>query len=292
MLSISEGILKVRSGNLLLAINLLSVLLIILIALLPSNVLRIVLGLPFILFLPGYTLMAAIFPKRNELNNTERMTLSFGLSIAVAPLLCLILNYTPWGIGLYPILAAVAIFIFVTSVIAWYRLRKISKDEFVSTKIRIDFPQWKTISIWNRALSIALVVLILGSIGTLAYAIVTPKQGEKFTEFYVLGPNGQAEGYLTELSMGETGEVILGIVNHEGEDNLVYNVELFIDGEVKQTVGPLTLADEEKWEEEVNFIPDKVGENQKVEFNLYKQGEDTPCKVLYLWFDVQDAGQL
>ena len=236
--------------------------------------------------------MAAIFPKRNELNNTERIALSFGLSIAVAPLLGLILNYTPWGIGLYPILAAVTIFIFVTSAIAWYRMRKISEDESVQIKIRIDFLQWKTINIWNRALSIALVILILGSIGTLAYAIVTPKQGEKFTEFYVLGPNGEAEGYSTELSIGETGKVILGIGNQEGEDNLVYNVELSIDGELKQTIGPLTLADEEKWEEGVSFIPDKMGENQKVEFNLYKQGEDEPYKVLYLWLDVQDTGQL
>jgi len=232
--------------------------------------------------------MAAIFPKRNELNNTERIALSFGLSIVVAPLLGLILNYTPWGIGLYPMLVGVAAFIFVTSVIAWYRRSKLSEDKSVSTKIKIDFSRWKTINIWNKALSIALALLILGSIGTLAYAIVTPKQGEKFTEFYVLGPNGQAEGYPTELSMGETGKVILGVVNHEGEDNLVYNVELSIDGELKQVTGPLTLADEEKWEEEVSFIPDKMGENQEVEFVLYRQGEEESHKSLYLWVDVRD----
>ena len=283
---------KIRPGNLLLAINLLSVILVIIIAFLPSNTVRIIFGLPFILFIPGFTLMAAIFPKRNELNNTERIALSFGLSIVVAPLLGLILNYTPWGIGLYPMLVGVAAFIFVTSVIAWYRRSKLSEDKSVSTKIKIDFSRWKTINIWNKALSIALALLILGSIGTLAYAIVTPKQGEKFTEFYVLGPNGEAEGYSTELSIGETGKVILGIGNQEGEDNLVYNVELSIDGELKQTIGPLTLADEEKWEEGVSFIPDKMGENQKVEFNLYKQGEDEPYKVLYLWLDVQDTGQL
>jgi uncharacterized membrane protein len=278
--------LKIRPGNLLLGINLLSVLLIIFIALLPSNVLRIILGLPFILFFPGYTLLSALFPRRDELSGVARVALSFGLSIAITPLIGLIVNYTPWGIGLYPILVGIAAFIFLTSIIVWYRCSRLSDHESLSTKIKIDFPQWKTINIWNKALSIALVVLILGSIGTLAYAIVTPKQGEKFTEFYVLGPNGQAEGYPTELSMGEIGRVILGIVNHEGADSLVYSVEVSIDGGLKQTIGPLTLDDEEKWEGEVSFIPDKMGSNQKVEFNLYRQGEDTPYKVLYLWIDV------
>jgi uncharacterized membrane protein len=280
------GIVKIRSDNLLLGINILSIILIVFVALLPSNVLRIVLGLPFILFFPGYTLLSALFPRRDELGGVARIALSFGLSIAIAPLVGLIANYTPWGIGLYPILVGVAVFIFVTSVVAWYRRSRLSDDESLSTKIKINFTQWKTISVWNKALPIVLVVLILGSIGTLAYAIVTPKQGEKFTEFYVLGQDGKAEGYPTELSIGETGEVILGIINHEGEDNVVYSVELCIDGALKQTIGPLTLADEEKWESEVSFTPNKIGQNQKVEFKLYRQGEDTPYKVLYLWIDV------
>lgn len=283
---------KIRPENLLLAINVLSIILIIFIALLPSNVLRIVLGLPFVLFFPGYTLLSALFPRRDELSGLARAALSFGLSIAITPLIGLITNYTPWGVGLYPILVGVAVFIFLTSVIAWYRCVRLSDSESLSTKIKIDFPQWKTMSVWNKALSIVLVVLILGSMGTLAYAIVTPKQGEKFTEFYVLGPNGKAEGYPTELSMGQTGKVILGIINHEGEDNLAYNVELSIDGEVNQTIGPITLADEEKWEGEVSFTLNKIGRNQKVEFNLYKQGGDIPYKVLYLWLDVPDTGQL
>ena len=282
---------KIRPENLLLGINVLSIILIIFIALLPSNVLRIVLGLPFILFFPGYTLLSALFPRRDELSGVARAALSFGLSIAITPLIGLITNYTPWGVGLYSILVGVAVFVFLTSVIAWYRCVRLSDSESLSTKIKIDFSQWKTISVWNKALSIVLVVLILGSIGTLAYAIVTPKQGEEFTEFYVLGPNGEAEGYPTELSMGQTGKVILGIINHEGEDNLVYSVEVSIDGGLKQTIGPLTLDDEEKWEDEVSLSPDKMGDNQKVEFSLYKQDEDEPCESVYLWLDVKDAGQ-
>jgi len=282
---------KIRLEKLLFCINVISIILIIFIALLPSNVLRIVLGLPFILFFTGYTLLSALFPRRDELSGVSRVALSFGLSIAITSLIGLVANYTPWGIGLYPVLVGVAVFIFLTSVVAWYRCSRLSHGESLGAEIKIDFSQWKTISVWNKALSILLVVLILGSIGTLAYAIVTPKQAEEFTEFYLLGPNGEAEGYPAELSMGETGKVILGIVNHENEDNLVYSVKVTIDGGLKQTIGPLALDDEEKWEDEVSFILDKMGDNQKVEFSLYKQYEDEPCESVYLWLNVKNAVQ-
>jgi uncharacterized membrane protein len=73
---------------------------------LPSNVLRIIIGLPFVLFFPGYALVAALFPKKGDLGSIERVAFSFGLSIAVTVLVGLILNCTPWGISLYPILLA------------------------------------------------------------------------------------------------------------------------------------------------------------------------------------------
>ncbi|MBE0416002.1 MAG: DUF1616 domain-containing protein [Dehalococcoidia bacterium] len=58
---------KIRFTNEILFINILVLVLLIIIVLLPSNILRIILGLPFLLFFPGYTLMAALFPKKGEL---------------------------------------------------------------------------------------------------------------------------------------------------------------------------------------------------------------------------------
>ena len=86
-----------------------------------SGALRITLGLLSILFFPGYTLLSALFPKQDSIGGIERIALSFGLSIAVTPIIGLILNYTPWGITLYPILISITLFILVTSTIAWYR---------------------------------------------------------------------------------------------------------------------------------------------------------------------------
>ncbi|EMR73345.1 Protein of unknown function (DUF1616) [Thaumarchaeota archaeon SCGC AB-539-E09] len=63
---------------------------------------RYILGMFFVLFLPGYSLIKTLFPTR-EIDNIERTALSIGMSLAMVPLICLLLNYTPWGIRLTPI---------------------------------------------------------------------------------------------------------------------------------------------------------------------------------------------
>ncbi len=80
--------------------------------------------------------------------------------------------------------------------------------------------------------------------------------------------------------------MLLGIVNHEYQE-IGYRVVVRIDGMVIEEIGPLVLEYKEKWEQEVIFIPEKAGENQEVEFLLYKDGEAEPyLKPLRLWLDV------
>lgn len=89
----------------LIAIGVATVVLLATILLLPHSPIRVALGLPFVLFFPGYTLIAALYPRRDDLDGIERLALSLGLSLAVVPLIGLVLNYTPWGIRLGPIVA-------------------------------------------------------------------------------------------------------------------------------------------------------------------------------------------
>jgi len=81
--------------------------------LLPQNppyiYIRYILGSLFILYLPGHTLIETLYPKEEDLEPLERLALSIGLSLALVPLVGLILNYTPWGIRLTPIFTALAI---------------------------------------------------------------------------------------------------------------------------------------------------------------------------------------
>jgi hypothetical protein len=70
--------------------------------LIPIAYARYVLGAIFVLFLPGYTFIKALFPEK-ELDNIERAALSMGMSLALVPITGLILNYTPWGIRTTPV---------------------------------------------------------------------------------------------------------------------------------------------------------------------------------------------
>ena len=93
---------------------------------------RIILGLPLVLFLPGYSLIATLFPRKDDLDAIERIALSFGLSIAITPLLGLALNYTPFGIRLSPVLIVLSVFTISLAIGAYVRRSMIlEEDRFV-----------------------------------------------------------------------------------------------------------------------------------------------------------------
>ena len=278
---------RIRLGNGLLPLNLLVIVLVAAIIFFPSNILRIILGLPFVLFFPGYSLILALFPEKERLGGIERIALSFGLSIAVVPLIGLILNYTAWGIRLEPILYSITSFIFIMSIIAWFRQKRLAESERFDIEFRLGLPGWGT-GRWDKALSVVLVITVLGALGTLGYVIATPKVGEQFTEFYILGMEGEAADYPTELVVGEEGRVIVGIINNEYK-TVSYRVEVKIDGVKNNEVEGITLEHDEKWEGEVSFVPEVASENQKVEFLLRKQGQGDIYQILHLWVDVAES---
>jgi hypothetical protein len=74
----------------------------------PFVYVRYVSGAAAVLYLPGYTLIEALYPKKEDLDPLERLALSIGLSLALVPLVGLLLNYTPWGIRLDPIVASLS----------------------------------------------------------------------------------------------------------------------------------------------------------------------------------------
>jgi len=91
-------------------------LLLIPLVLLTSGPVRIALGLALVLFFPGYALVAALFPRRRDLELVERIALSFGGSLAIVPLIGLGLNYTPWGIRLDSVLTSLLVFTIMAAV--------------------------------------------------------------------------------------------------------------------------------------------------------------------------------
>jgi uncharacterized membrane protein len=249
--------------------------------------LRIALGLPFALFFPGYALLSALFPRRDNLDSIERLALSFGLSIAIVPLIGLVLNYTPWGIKLYPILISVSLFIIVTAAVAYFRHWKLPEADRLHFALGIHLPHWAGMTKLNKTLSVSLLIAILVAIGCLGYVITTPNQGEKFTEFYILGPGGQAQDYPKEAIAGQPMHLIMGIVNHEHQ-TISYRVEIKTNNEIIKQLTIGSLEYEHKWEDTISFTSHTPGEKQNIEFYLYKNDEASPCfkDPLHLYVDV------
>ncbi|MGD0644629.1 MAG: DUF1616 domain-containing protein [Candidatus Bathyarchaeia archaeon] len=76
----------------------------------PLVYLRSALGVVFVLFLPGFAFIKALFPAKvpvktssEDMDTIVRLVLSIGMNLAFSPIVVLILNYTPWGIRLTPI---------------------------------------------------------------------------------------------------------------------------------------------------------------------------------------------
>jgi len=230
--------------------------------------LRVVLGLPFVLFVPGYACIAALFPETGKsptdgldtagadteeadeevaaeklggirdrgIDGIERVALSFGLSIAIVPLIGLGLSFTPWGIRLVPIMVATSGFAVGATWIAARRRRELPPED----RFRVPYRAWldttraellEPESQTDAALNVLLILSVALAVSSVGYAVAVPTQGEAFTEFYLLteDENGElvAADYSTEFTAGESRDLVIGIGNQEHEPvNYTVIVEL------------------------------------------------------------------
>jgi uncharacterized membrane protein len=256
---------------------------------------RVPLGLLMVLFVPGYTLIAALFPKKDDLDGIERVALSFGLSIAVVPLIGLGLNYTSWGIRLTPVVISLVIFTLAMALAAHLRRRSLPSEMRFSVEFRKGVDSVKkemmadSHSRLDKALTVLLVISIIASVTALVYVIVTPKQGEKFTEFYILGPGGMAYDYPTAVQAGNQSTVIVGVVNHE-----YALVNYTMDMTINNTTilqREISLQHNQTWERPVTYRFNRPGDSQKLQFLLYRENNFTaPYRDLHLWVNVSQTG--
>ncbi|WP_254546104.1 DUF1616 domain-containing protein [Halomarina pelagica] len=194
---------------------------------------RVLLGLAFVLFVPGYAVVAALFPERGGekadgggISGVERVALSIGTSVAVVPLLALVLNFTPFGIRLVPILVVLSVVTLAAAAVAARRRRRLPPDE----RLVVPYRRWwgaigdgvlRADTRTDRVLNVVLVVSVLVAMSGVTYAFVTPNDSEQFSEFYLLTETRDgklvADDYATNLTRGERGTVVVGLENHEHE---------------------------------------------------------------------------
>ena len=268
----------------LLTVNLLSISLIIAVGLLPETILRVVLGIPFVLFFPGYTLCSALYPDNEGLEGMDRLALSIGLSLSVIPLIALGLNYTPWGIRLVPVITSLLLFTVSMSAITQHRRNQIPYEKRWTPRLPVSLPKWSETSRADRYMTLGLLIFTVAASAVTYHYAVSQGPRYRFTEFYVTGPGGKFGDYPKDMKIGENGTVILGIINREHEP-LNYEIVVELDN---LTIGNLNvwLEHEERWNSSYVFTPEKNGDH-KLEFILYRGDMPEPYRELQLYIKVE-----
>ena len=249
---------------------------------------RIVFEYVMILFLPGYALTTFFFPRNKDLKIMKRLVLSFLLSIAITLFFSLILIIITSEIVLTSILIFNSIFVLIIQPASLFRRKQVSEkfDNDLTEFLKSSKLSFNTKFQRDKFNSVILVIFIVLIISMAAYVIFSPKNDEKYTEFYILGSGGNAYNYPTNLTVNQTGNVHVGIVNHEGS-NVTYEMNVRLDNNTLSTQN-ITLQKNEQREIPYSFMVTNPGQNQKLEFLLYKLPNDKNVyRYLSLQIDVQ-----
>lgn len=269
---------KIRSRAEFLGITAICLLLLSLVVLDASSPFRFLLGILLVLFLPGYALVSAFFPRAGRISRLERVGMSMGMSIVLSFLVGMGFNYTWIGLSTVPVAIAMVVITVALAFVGWRRRERLDPEE--REAISLPLPALRSRKAWTSLVLALSIVIALSATG---YVLAVPANGERFTELYLLPSSGsQASVGSKTVIAGETNNVVLGVVNHE-QAPMSYRINTLIGGRKQSEIDLGPLAPEQGWQQEVPFVVPEAGANQKVEFLLDK-GDGTSESV-FLWVD-------
>ena len=282
-----------------------------------NDILKIVIGLTSLIFIPGYLLLFVIFPTKKTdkgIDFTQRIALSFGISLIIVAITGIVLNYTVGKIKLENALISIFIFEISIGIISTYRWFKTIPDERLVLSIDLNLLKlknnFKTKNKVDKILIISLIISILITTILFIFVITTPIVNEKFTVFNILGSDGSTTNYPRNITAEENSTIIIDVTNHEyqtinytievwlinhtisfnestNEKIISYNNAWFIN-KINTRLDHTDINSEEKWkpqwEYKYTFNITKKGDNLTLAFLLYK----TPTDNLEYNIDYRD----
>lgn len=246
-----------------------------------SNALRIALGLPFALFIPGYCVVSTMSPRKGDMSAAERVSLSFGLSILAVPLLGIALAFTPFRLTANTIVITLTLLIVACSVGAWRRRSKLRFEDRFVLNLELPFARWGQSGRMDKGVGLFLGVSVAVALVSVVYAVAAPLNGERFTEFYLAGTSGKASGYPKKVAVGSDVAVTVGIANQEGRTT-TYVVRVTEDGRELGTRWSSTLETGQSAQSEMTFRVARRGQ-QQVSFQLFRSGDEQAYRSTHLW---------
>jgi uncharacterized membrane protein len=259
--------------------------------------LRLIFGLPLVVFVPGYALVTMLFPSSEGLDGLERIALGFGLSLALIPILALGIEFSPWKLTLEPIVGGLLTLSCLFTLSAIWRRSRLPKDvRFVAFIPRPAIPPPST---WAGTTKIAAGILVAALLlfgGSSAALVAERLRAEPNTEFAIFNQDGQAGYYPREFSAGQSQQVQLEIENHEGKD-IDYSLDVVAGSTTVGSLDSIHVASGETWHRPVTIvIPPELtnkaqGQPLALAFNLYRADATTdepPYRSLRLFINVGD----
>jgi uncharacterized membrane protein len=233
---------------------------------------RLVLGLLFTLFIPGYYVVASLWQPSDLVDAGDRIALSIGISCALLPLVALVLDVTGLGITLDKIALTEALVIGIFGAVAYVRRSRLNDDGeyqnlFLSSQSRVEHSGRSKLAL-TTVLALPVIATIIAVVGL----ALSPPPVNEFTEFYILGQGSGARQYPRIVVIGESVTIAVGVHNQEGTSQ-TYAIEVRDGGTLIGQQLPFTLAAEQQQVMEVTLTPTVTGETRPIEFLLLR-GED------------------
>lgn len=285
---------------------------------------RVAVGTVLVLFAPGYALVALLLPNRTteasdggerSVATGERLLLSLGLSVVVVSLVGLLLNYTTLPINQYNLPVAVGVTTLLLTLLALGRrllaepARRFSGDSLGTPRRLVR--RVTTGSTRSTAVSAALVIGLVVAVAGVGLGVATTENGEQYTEFYLLSEDESgalvADDYPSELTVGETTGLHVGVGNQEGEPveyTVVAQLQRIDRDQGRATVAErtgvggfeVTLGAGQTVERRHTFEPTVEGEALRLTYLLYtgtppsNPSSATAYRSVHLWVDVTPRG--
>lgn len=300
--------------------------------------LRVLVGLPLLLFLPGYALLAVLYPGRRRdpaagtttgetvagytgvfdregLTWGERAAISVGVSMALLPLLAVLLSVAQIPLDPVPITLSLGAVTVLGAIVGALRRLQLPPAE----RLRLPTHRWSAelraatleAPSWAAALlNVVLLLAIVAAVTGLAYGLVAPPAGPDYTEAALLTEQGNelvAGNYTTEFSRGESATTVLTLQNQEGGPRS-YTVAVVLE-RVRGSGGNFAVVERRELKRFTMNVPEGVtarrpvtvtprmlGENLRLSYYVYagdapkNPSPEGANKHLYIWVDVGRGG--
>jgi uncharacterized membrane protein len=255
-----------------------------------------------LLFGPGLSLMALLFPRPSILDEVERWALAGGLSLAVGGILGVILARSPWGLNRSSVMVATGLFhLGCCCLLYWLQQRRVrtnraagyslqpSGDAPVQPKRGLRMPTLRQPSKAPVTTVLLALLLLSGGWALRESLVAAPDPNPPMTTFYLLGNSGLAADYPKRVVVGEPFAITYGIQNREGQI-ASYEVRAWVDNRIVGQSGLLELQPGESHEAEIELkLYGQPDEMQKIDFILYRAQYPYTYRFLHLWLAVEAA---